>query len=68
MKPRYYVETWDHRLETYTPQEGVRTGPYTLWGLRRAIRKLRAGGYACNYSSKIGGDPSVSIYRVDAEN
>ena len=65
-RPRYYVETWDTYRQTFSPQQGVRTGPYTLFGLRRAIRKLRAIGYPCGYTSRIGscGDPSVSITRV----
>ena len=32
-RPQYYVTTWDPELEQYTPQKGVRTGPYTLFGL-----------------------------------
>jgi len=66
MKPKYYVATWDVKKGMFTPEKGVRTGPYSLWGLRNAIRKLRECGYPCNYSSKIsgGGDPSVSIWRV----
>jgi hypothetical protein len=67
-RPGYYIETYDAVKETYTPHRGVRTGPWTLFGLRKAIRKLRAGGYPCNYQSRnlcCGCDPSVSIYRVD---
>ena len=76
MKPkrRYYVLTWDGEKETFTPQPGVRKGPYTLFGLRKAIRKLRGMGYACDYFSGChsvtaypSGDPSVSIHRVDDE-
>ena len=65
MKPRYYIYTWDYEKEELTPQKGVRCGPYSLFGLRKAIRKLRAIGYPCDYSSKHGGDPSVSIRRDD---
>ena len=42
---RYYVETWDYDLQKFTPQKGVRAGPYTLFGLRKALRKLRTFGY-----------------------
>jgi hypothetical protein len=56
----YYVTTWDTLKQMWTPQPGVRTGPWSLWGLRRAIRALRELGYSANK-----GDPSVSIVRTD---
>ena len=67
MKPKYFVKTWDTDKQDFTPQIGVRTGPYTQFGLRRAIRKLRKLGYPCDYSSKlsVSGDPSVLIERRD---
>lgn len=69
-KRRYYVKTWDTNKGDFSPQPGVRTGPYSLMGLRKAIRKLRAWGYPCDYRSGCGrrfesGDPSVLIYAVD---
>src|SRR5438128_2191639 len=45
MKPRYYVLTYDYEKEDYTPQQGVRKGPYSLFGLRKALRKLRGMAY-----------------------
>lgn len=52
----YSVTTWDSDRQAFTPQSGVRTGPYTLWGLRRPLRKLRYLGYvACRC------DPSVLV-------
>jgi hypothetical protein len=65
-KPKYDVTTWDSELQKWTPQEGVRRGPYTRWGLKRALRKLRAIGYPCNYQSRHygWGDPSVSVSRI----
>jgi hypothetical protein len=66
MKPKYYVYTYDADKEDYTPQAGVRCGPYSLFGLRRAIRKLRDAGYPCNYTRFGGGDPSVYITRVQS--
>lgn len=45
MRHRYYVTTWDTNLQRFTPQIGVRTGPYSLFGLRRPLRKLRQMGY-----------------------
>lgn len=63
--PRYEVLTWDSELQTWTPQQGVRRGPYTLWGLKRALRKLQGMGYPCNYSSYHDtGDTSVSVSRI----
>lgn len=59
-KARYYVTTWDPILEKFTPQQGVRTGPYTLFGLRRALRKLKNLGYECHRD-----DPSVLVERRD---
>lgn len=71
MNPRYYVQTWDTNKQDFTPQAGVRCGPYSLFGLRKAIRKLRSMGYPCDYRSGLGvrmeaGDPSVLVCRVDA--
>lgn len=62
---KYFIETWDGNLEEFTPQKGVPRGPYTKWGLRKAIRKLRKLGYSADYSRGVG-DPSVSIYSDDA--
>ena len=62
MKATYSVETWDPNLKQFTVQKGVRTGPYSLWGLRRALRKLRALGYTARK-----GDPAVSVSRTDPE-
>lgn len=42
----YDVLTWDTDLQKFTPQTGVRRGPYTLFGTRRALRKLAQMGYA----------------------
>lgn len=42
---RYEVLTWDSDRQEFTPQIGVRRGPYSKWGLRRALRKLRDMGY-----------------------
>lgn len=63
-RPKYRILTWDCELQEWTPQAGVRSGPYTLFGLRKAIRQLRALGYE-------GGrqDPSVLVemYPKDLE-
>lgn len=45
MKARYYVTTRDVERERWTPQKGVKAGPYSLFGLRKALRKLNAMGY-----------------------
>ena len=44
-KTRYDVLTYDWDKREYTPQRGVRRGPWSKWGLRRALRKLRKLGY-----------------------
>lgn len=62
MKPRYRVLTWDVDLQKFTPQIGVRQGPYSLWGLRRAVRKLRDLGYSCHR-----GDSFVWVNRIEAK-
>lgn len=49
----YGVTTWDSDLQEFTPQIGVPVGPYTLFGLRPALRALRQMGY--------GGVRSVSL-------
>lgn len=56
MKTQYYVTTWDTDLQAFTPQAGVRTGPYSLFGLRKALRKLREYGYSADRD-----DPSVLV-------
>ena len=55
-KPRYYIYTWDQNKDVYTPQAGVRCGPYSLFGLRKPIRKLQAIGYVAKR-----GDSAVII-------
>ncbi len=45
-KPKYRVLTWDGEKGKFTPQSGVRSGPYTLFGLRKALRALRGCGYS----------------------
>ncbi len=61
MKTRYYVYTWDTDKQDWTPQAGVRCGPWSKWGLRKALRKLREYGYSARK-----GDPAVSVSRVEA--
>lgn len=56
----YFVTTYDTKIEDFTPQRGVRTGPYSLFGLRKALRKLRAMGYDTNRQA-----PSVLVERDD---
>lgn len=62
---RYYVWTWDADLQKWTPQQGVRCGPYSLWGLKRALRKLQQMGYDCNRSYHCS-DASVLVKAIDA--
>jgi hypothetical protein len=58
-RSEYTVATYDMELERFTAQKGVKPGPYSLWGLRRALRKLRALGYEARK-----GDPSVMVQRT----
>lgn len=60
-KPRYRVLTWDYIREKFTPQIGVRCGPYRLMGLRKALRALRELGYE---TTRTGGF-SVLVERYD---
>jgi hypothetical protein len=60
MKPRYRVLTYDPETDRFTPQRGVKSGPWSLWGLRRALRKLRSMGYDTNRNA-----PSVLVERID---
>ena len=57
---RYYVETWDPDRQTWTPQKGVRKGPYSKWGLRRALRALRDMGYGHGRHDSV----SALVYTV----
>lgn len=61
--PRYYLFTWDPAKQDFTPEPGVRCGPYTLFGLRKAFRNPKL-------SSAVGGPihrdhPSVLVERKD---
>ena len=62
LKPKYYVTTIDPEKDRFTPQKGVRTGPYTMFGLRKALRKLQSFGYECGRD-----DPSVLVERRPAK-
>lgn len=59
-KPRYRVLTYDPESGRFTPQLGVRSGPYTLFGLRKALRKLQGMGYAAHR-----GDDSILVERIE---
>ena len=68
-KQRYRVLTWDIEEQKWTPQKGVRSGPYTLFGLRKALRELRRMGYPCNrdflgYQEHGYSDPCVLVERI----
>ena len=67
--PRYQVRTWDTDKQAFTPQAGVRCGPYSLWGLKWAMRKLQEIGYPCHRRGRgrQDNDFSVLIERLDAE-
>ena len=52
----YDILTYDYKLGKWTPQKGVRRGPYSKWGVKRALRKLQTMGYDARR-----GDPSVSV-------
>jgi hypothetical protein len=62
-KPKYEVLTWDTELQKFTPQVGVRRGPYSLWGLKRALRKLQNMGYPCHRNAN-GNDHYVLVGRL----
>ena len=68
-KKKYRVLTWDTDKQKFTPQFGVRSGPYSLFGIRAAIRKLRTMGYSANrvFSEDHCGwsDPSVLVERIE---
>ena len=59
-KPKYEILTWDIDRQDFTPQQGVRRGPYTLFGLRKAIRALRE----CGYTVSRHGDSFTLIQRI----
>lgn len=61
LKARYRVTTYDSWKNGFTPQKGVRCGPYSLFGLRKALRKLRGMGYD---TSREGG-VSVFVERIE---
>ena len=61
--PRYEVLTWDAELQRFTPQLGVSPGPYTLFGLRPALRLLRDMGYPADRD-----DPFVLVELLPEEN
>jgi hypothetical protein len=58
-RARYEVLTWDADAQKFTPQAGVRRGPYSLFGLRKALRELRGRGYMARK-----GDPFTLVQRT----
>ena len=66
MGTKYYVKTWNWRRQAFTPQKGVRCGPYSLFGLRKALLALRAIGYEggrCDNSMLIYSEESAFFDR-----
>ncbi len=51
MKHKYFVTTYDGERQAWTPQRGVRTGPWSQFGLRKALRALRDIGYSITRTS-----------------
>lgn len=56
MTSRYWIATYSMDLADFSPQVGVRVGPYSLFGLRKAFAKLRQLGYPCARD-----EPSVMV-------
>lgn len=61
MAKTYEVLTWDSDKSDFTPQRGVRRGPYSQFGLRKALRKLRQIGYEINRASAT----AILVQRTD---
>lgn len=59
---QYFVETWDMDEQTFTPQEGIPSGPYSMFGLRRALRQLQECGYVARKP-----DPLVMVWCEDSD-
>lgn len=60
-RPKYRVLTWDIDRQKFTPQPGVRSGPYTLFALRKVLRRLNHMGY----DIKRAFAPSVLVERIE---
>lgn len=60
MSETYRVTTWDVDRQKFTPQEGLKSEPYTKWELRRALRALRQMGY----DTKRAFAPSVLVEKI----
>lgn len=58
----YRVTTWDVDKQDFTPQVGVHAYPWSKWGLRKALRMLRALGY---YAKRD--DSSTLVERIDGD-
>lgn len=69
---QYFVLTYDPESGGFTPQLGVRSGPYTLFGLREPLRELRGMGYEAsrfprapvkfgNGKTELVGDGDLSV-------
>ena len=59
-RPKYRVTTWDMDQQQWTPQQGVRDGPYSLMSLREALRKLQQMGYDTSRDNGV----SVLVERI----
>jgi hypothetical protein len=61
-KETYRVTTWDMDLQKFTPQEGLKSEPYSKWEIREALRTLKGWGY----DVKRAFSPSVLVERREA--
>ncbi len=61
-KDRYEVLTYDIDTGEFTPQQGLKRGPWSKWGLRRALRRLRRMGYEGTRQ-----DNSILVQRINHE-
>ncbi len=67
---QYYVFTWDSEKQEFTPQRGVRCGPYSIRKLKWALRQLQSLGYSCHrrrdeHGTHDDNDTSVLVVRKD---
>ena len=58
-KPKYRVLVWRADVRRYVPAANVRPGPYGLFALRKALRRLVEMGHS------LGSGHGVLVERID---
>jgi len=59
VKPKYRVLVWRADVRRYVPAANVRPGPYGLFAIRKALRRLVEMGHS------LGSGHAILVERID---